>query len=320
MALIESFMVKTAYGLGAGEAVELKAKSTESLLIKDVIVDGENCNYCVFDIDRTTVGFFRLDKHPLKSHLPYIWNNFAGAQMRNCAEARSSITLISYMIEKGWMRGYPVAAGQTFAVAPYYTDESLENVIIVYEKYDAGDIKSTDPCGSESKEYIFVNYGRVDDSVTGSATKEVNVCMTAKEFPDFPIGASVPSKTTIELLGILGTEVSSYTDESNYVYTKYLQLFKGRTCLFDRDKRGLPFLGYIGSITGGGKQYGKGFSLIGNWSTYFRKPPFVPPTPLVFNEGDEVKVFVVTEGKGSPTALSVKDLEIAFIERVKIME
>ena len=198
MALIEPFMVKTAYDLGAGEAVELKAKSTESLLIKDIVVDGQGCNYCVLDIDRTTVGFFRLDGHTLRSHLPYTWSDFVGERMRNCCDTRISVTLLSYMIEKGWMRGYPVAAGQTFTIAPYNNNENLGSVVIVYEKYDAGDIKPTDPCGSESGEYVFVNYGRVDNNVSGTATKEIKVCVTAKEFPDFPVGATVPSKTTIE--------------------------------------------------------------------------------------------------------------------------
>ena len=38
MAVIEPYMVKTALGVGADTAVELTAKTGESLLIKDVII------------------------------------------------------------------------------------------------------------------------------------------------------------------------------------------------------------------------------------------------------------------------------------------
>jgi len=45
MALIEPFMVKTQIGLGADEAVEVTAKTGESLLIKDVIILNSDDEY-----------------------------------------------------------------------------------------------------------------------------------------------------------------------------------------------------------------------------------------------------------------------------------
>jgi len=319
MALKEPFMVKTSMGVGVDTAVELTAKTGESLLVKDVIIGRSNDEYVVLEVDKTTVGFFRIDAHVLGSHLP---------PNRTCARASSSymgfdatrsITLLSYMIEQGWMRGYPVGEGQTFRVKPYTSGKKLNDVVIIYEKYDAGDIKPTDPNGSEAKEYIFVNYGRPSEDLTASKDYEVDTCVTTEEFPDFPFKEAVPSKTTIEILAVLGSETIKYTDSANYVLTKFLKMFRGRTCLFDRDKQGLPFYQYIFSGISAGTYFGQGFSYVGNYSAFDRRKPFIPPKPLIFPAGTEVKVFITAEAKGSDS-LDKKYAEIAFIEKVTITE
>ena len=320
MALIEAFMIKSQFAVGADTAVELQAKTGESLLVKDVMVFAGTDDYLLLEIDKTTVGFFRIDWNNLGSHLSINRASVDGSVSYTGFRASKSITLLSYMIDKGWMRGYPVAEGQTFRVKPYTTGKSLGHVLIIYEKYDAGDIKSTDPNGSEAGEYVYVNYGRPSESIKESKDYEVDTCVTTEEFPDFPFSASVPAKTTIEILGILGSEVMDYDDASNYVYTKYLKMFKGRTCLFDRDKQGLAFYGKSAATTTAGIHVGKGVSIIGNYSTKDRREPFVPPIPLTFEAGDEVKVFITAEAVGSSASIEPIYAEIAFIERVKIAE
>ncbi len=320
MALIEPFMVKTSLGTAADTAVELTAKTGESLLVKDVIIDGSDDEYCLLEVEKTTVGFFKVDNHIMGSHLPSTHAFTVDHQELRGMRTGGSITLISYMINRGWMRGYPVAEGQTFRVKPYTSGKKLGNVAIIYEKYDAGDIKATDLNGSEAKEYVFVNYGRPSQNLTANRDYEVDTCVTTEEFPDFPFGEAVPSKTTIEVLGILGTEVIDYDDASNYVFTKFLKLFKGRTCLFDRDKQGLPFYAYTFSGISAGIYRGQGFSIIGDYSAKDRREPFVPPTPLTFKAGDEVKVFITAGAVGSTASIDRKLAEIAFIEKVTITE
>jgi len=320
MALIEPFMVKSEFGVGADTAVELEAKSGESLLVKDVIIDNCSDDYVLLEVEKTTVGFFRASGHLLGSHLPCSQAYFKGEKYQRGVFAGGSITLISYMIKKGWMRGYPVAEGQTFRVKPYTSGESLGNVIIVYEKYDAGDIKSTDPNGSEAKEYIFINYGRSSSNLTQSKDYEVDTCVTTKEFPDFPFAKSVPSKTTIDILAILGSECIDYDDASNYVSTKYLKVFRGRTCLFDRDKQGLPFYQPVFSGISAGTHFGRGVSIIGNYSEYDRREPFVPPTPLTFGEGEEVKIYITALAEGTAAILGPKYAEIGIVEKVRVGE
>ena len=320
MALKESVMVKSDLDLGIGDVLELKAKTGESLLVKDVIIRGASDDYVVFDIDRTTVGFFRVDGHYLGSHLMSSQLDLRGTTHLVSVGVVKSPTLLNLLIERGWMRGYPVAEGQTFIVKPYDSSEKLGTCVIIYEKYDAGDIKATDPNGSEAKEYIFINYGRPQTNLTEAGDYEVKVPVTAKEFIDFPFGASVPSKTTVEILGILGSESIMFTSDTQYTNTRYLKLFKERTCLFDRDKYGLPFYQYTWAGMAAGVHFARGFSVVGNYSHKDGRLPFIPSTPLVFSEGDEVKVYI-TAGQGdSADTLNVKYAEIAFIERVKVGE
>jgi len=320
MALKESFMVKSEYDLSANESVELEARTGESLLVKDVIVFGADDDYALLEIEKTTVGFFRVDNHTLGSHLGANRAMTGDSYVYTGLRASKSITLISYMIEKGWMRGYPVAEGQTFRVKPFTTGKKLNDVVIIYEKYDAGDIKATDENGSESKRYIFVNYARPSSALTVAGDYEINTCITTEEFPDFPFGKSVPSKTTIEILAILGSESIDYDASDTYTYTKYLKMFKGRTCLFDRDKKGLPFRGVVYSGIGTATYFGRGLSVVGNYSTKDRREPFVPPSPLVFKEGEEVKVYITVGQATNEAYIDRKFAEIAFIERVTIEE
>jgi len=313
-------MVKTALGKSADEAVELTAKSGESLLVKDVIISGSDDEYVLLEVEKTTVGFFRVDGHPLGSHLPAPQLYVGDAEKLRGVIARASVTLLAYMIEKGWMRGYPVAEGQTFRVKPYTSGKKLNDVIIVYEKYDAGDIKATDPNGSESKEYIFINYGRPSSNINDAGDFDVNTCVTTKEFPDFPFGVEVPSKTTIDVLGILGSEVIRYLDSGTYTYTKFLKMFRGRTCLFDKDKQGLPFYASTFSGISTGYHIGRGFSVIGNYSSMDRRDPFIPPTPLTFGSGEEVKMYITAGKADVATAIEPKYAEIALIEKVTVAE
>jgi len=358
-------MVKSAFGKGADASVELKADTGEAFMVKDVIIHGSDDTYVLLEIEKTTVGFFRVDGGSLGSHLfaPF---GFAGHShtlaLSGTSRADASIayeaqvvdalgnasntelvaiddptkthyralkyayantpteTLLRYMIRKGWMAGYPVAEGQTFRVKPYTSGKKLNNVIIIYEKYDAGDIRKDMPNGSEAKEYVFVNYGQPESSLTSSGDYEIKTVKTTAEFPDFPIGDAVPSKHEIEILAVLGSESLDYDGSDDYTYTKYLKFFKGRKVLFDDDRNGLPFYQPVPTDAVVGTIFGEGFSVVGNYSKYDRREPFLPPTPLTFKAGDELKVYITAGQATSAGEIATGYAEIAFIERVKITE
>ena len=97
-------------------------------------------------------------------------------------------------------------------------------------------------------------------------------------------------------------------------------MFKGRTCLFDMDKKGIPFYGIKFSGITAGTHFGKGYSYIGNYTNKDRREPFVLPTPLTFSEGSELKIYISAEAVGSSASIDVKYGEIALIEKVTIGE
>jgi len=364
MALVEPYMVKTALGKGADTAVELTADTGEAFMVKDIIISGSDDAYVLVEIEKTTVGFFRVDGGSLGSHL-FVPFGFAGhshdldgvlagseptvgdeldikdalgnikqlniaVKSGGVADANRILryhfnnmpmeTLLAYMIRKGWMQGYPVAEGQTFRVKPFTSGKKLNDVIIVYEKYDAGDIKKDMPNGSEASEYVFVNYGQPSSALTSSGDYEINTVKTTAEFPDFPIGDAVPSKHEIEILGILGSESLDYDGSDDYTYTKYLKMFKGRKVLFDDDRNGLPFYQPLPSDITVGTIFAEGFSVVGNYSARDRREPFIPPTPLLFKAGDELKTYITAGQSTNAGCIAQGYAEIAFIERVKILE
>jgi len=320
MALIEPFMIKSAFGLSADTAVELTANTGESFMIKDVIICGASDDYALLEIDKTTVGFFRVDHGSLGSHLPVNRTSAKGNVNYSGFRADSSITLIAYMIRKGWMEGYPVAEGQTFRVKPFTSGKSLSNVIIIYEKYDAEDIKKDMPNGSNANEFVFVNYGQPSSPLTTGGDYEINKVVTCAEFPDFPIGDAVPAKQEIEILGVLGSEAIDYDGTDDYTCTKYLKFFKGRKVLFDEDRNGLPFYQPVFTDITAGTYFGRGISVVGNYSLRDRREPFLPQQPLIFKAGDELKVYITAEQGTNAGSISGDYAEIAFIERVKILE
>jgi len=320
MALVEPFMVKTVFGVAADTAVELSADTGEGFMIKDVLIYGSTDDYILLEIDKTTVGFFRVDGGALGSHLHFNRTNAGGAFAYSGFKADSSITLMTYMIRKGWMRGYPVAEGQTFRVKPFTSGKKLGNVVIIYEKYDAEDIKKDMPNGSEASEYVFVNYGQPSSPLTTAGDYEINTVKTSAEFPDFPIGDAVPSKHEIEILGVLGSESIDYDGSDDYTYTKYLKFFKGRKVLFDENRVGLPFYQIVFSGISAGTYFGRGLSVVGNYSIMDRREPFVPQKPLTFKAGDELKVYITAGQATNAGSIDTEYAEIAFIERVKILE
>ena len=317
MALVEPFMVKSAYNLGSGESFTLKADTGESFLVKDIFLIKGGSDYCAISIDRDTVGFFRTQSHTLRSHL-FPPKEQSGLSYTGVRSIRSK-TLLSLMIEKGFFKGFPVAEGQKFVISPYPETTSLGNVLVIYEKYDAGDIKKEDINGSEAKEYVYVAYGRISEEVKSAGEYVYDVMINPEEFADFPFERECPAKTEIELLGIIGWEAISISDASNYTYTKYLKLFKGRKLLFDTEKKGLPmYQWYLSGTTG--QVGGRGLSVCGQYTEVDYRLPLIFDTPITFTAGEELRIVLDVGAVGSGNAFSDRFLELGVILRTKITE
>ena len=224
-------------------------------------------------------------------------------------------TLLSLMIEKEIIAGYPVAVGETFTITGVKQANAIQ--VVIYERYDAEDMKAEMPNGSKCSDYTFVNYGNAGGNITTVTTTEYTASKNPAEFPDFPFGKVVPAKTKIELLSILASDFAPHdNDGSDQIWTEYINLIADRITLFDEDRNGLLLYGPSGTNVGARNRVGEGHSLIGNYSDVDLRLPLDIPGGLVYAAGDELGVYLTTGGAGTPKTIDIYEGEIAFIEKI----
>jgi len=285
-------------------SLKLEADTGEAFIIKDVFAQMATDDYAEFSIDKTTVGYFRNDNNVLGSHIHYTLTD---------SEKK---TLLGLLWDRGIFKGYPVAEGQTFTVKV----GTAQLLGIVYDIYEPGDISSEMENGSEAKEYMLINYGRKAASGNlANGDNEYTYSKLPSEFPEFPFGKDVPAKTTIDLYGILGSDIGKTSGTgSNKQVTYYLKLMKEREVLFNEDKYGLLMCGI--APTSDATDIGKGYSQVGNYSYVDRRLPFFFTEPLSFSAGEELTVVLNTYVSAGSANITVAEGEIAFIEKVRRTE
>jgi len=316
MALRNALMVKSGIELEVGEAVEIQADTGESFLVKDVIVSNPAVDYVDFYIDKTSVGRFRV-KATLGNHLARGIGNGVPEVLPE-VETRRSMTILRFLEDVGIFKGYPIAEGQTFSVKPSDSSKSMGHCLIIYEVYDAGDITAEQENGTLSDTYLLLSYGQISETIDEQGEYRYDKSNIPAEFPQFPFGEVVPAKTTIEIYGIIGSEVMYYKDPNNYIYTTYLKLMKGREVLNDEDRNGIPLYGVSGVSGTDVHTFGRGLSIIGNHSDLDVRQPLIFTEPMIFEAGEELTVTLKVAKEGTD-AISIdnKYTEIAFIEKVK---
>jgi len=285
-------------------SLELEANTGEAFLVKDIFVDAFTNGYTEVSIDKTTVGYFRTDYTNLGNHLHFLLQD---------SEKK---TLLGFLRDKGIFKGYPVAEGQSLIV----DSGSTVAIGILYDIYEPGDISSEMENGSDAKEYMLINYGRKSASgYLADGDNEYTYSTLPSEFPEFPFGRVVPAKTTIDLYGILASDVGKTSaSAANKQYTKHLKLIKEREVLFDEDKVGLPLEGITPSSDN--TNLGLGISVIGNYSELERRLPLMFSVPLSFEAGEELTVIMNTEVSKGSANITTAEGEVAFIEKVRRTE
>ena len=285
-------------------SLELEADTGEAFLVKDIFVQGASGNYTTVTIDKTTVGYFRTDTGNLGNHLHFVSDDLFKK------------SLLGLLWDRGIFKGYPVAEGQNIIVNP----GTSMKIAVVYDIYEPGDISSEMENGSDAGEYLLINYGRKASSGNlADGDNEYTYTKLPSEFPDFPFGKDVPAKTTIDIYGILASDVAKMSGTgANVQKTQYLKLIKEREVLFDEDKRGLMLYGYVPS--GDGTNIGVGWGVIHNYTDVDPCMPLLFSAPLSFGAGEELSVVVNTEVSLGSANISVALGEVAFIEKVRRTE
>jgi len=286
----------------------LEADTGESFLIKRIeCVPSANDTYLTLRVDKVTVGFYRV-KGRSGNHLGSL---VKGERRRNIME---------WLNLHGINVTIPVAEGQVFSVSRY---NEAGTVIVIYDIYDAGDIKATMENGSDARTYTFLQYLDVGTGLTDAGDALCDVSLSPAEFPAFPAGAPVPSKTEIEVLGIVGSPFVMGKSGPASFGSKFLKLIKDREVLFDEDRNGIPFNGEDATATSAA--YNCNYSLIGPYvsvledsATVVDGEPLLFDPPLRFTSGDELNIYINCSETGTATwASDVVDL--ATILRVRKM-
>jgi len=233
--------------LGAAD-LTLKANTGESLLVKDVRIYEPVAVYTNFLIQRTSVGYFRVQSL-LGNHLHFHQGRAshshdlyfgavtgahtgAGALLQDAAEADTVLAIDAAVANTDYLRvphmthtpsSYKetilsylgkkgIFKGYPIAEGETFTIELCTDATAVkmveYEIYDAGDITSEMENGSKSGAYLYVNYGDTGANLQAVADVVLNETNNPTEYPDFPFGGLVPAGQKIEMIGILASDVA----------------------------------------------------------------------------------------------------------------
>ncbi len=212
----------------------LEANAGESFLIKGLYVKPQADNtYLILKVDRKTVGVYRIYGR-------------SGNQLDRINLGYSHKNLMEFLQVQGVNCSIPVAEGQSFSVSAVGTSPT---VVIVYDLHSAGDITAAMPNGTDSKEYMFMQYMDISDTADASETLVLDTSLSPAEFPDFPCGKAVPANTQIEILGLVGSPCGKGSSESNFIGSSFVKLVKERETLFDEDRNGIPFFSLYNETT-----------------------------------------------------------------------
>ncbi len=298
--LLTSNMIKRITASGGGD---LQAKAGESLRVKRIeCIPSSNDTYLTVRVDRVTTAYYRV-KGKSGNHLS---TNRTGYLKRNIME---------FLERAGVNVSIPVAEGQTLNISRY---AETGNVVVIYDRYTAGDVLASDPNGSESNSITYLQYAKIGTTPAASGDHKLDTAITPSEFPDFPCGKVVEARHTVEMFGVVGCPFNNADTGPKGFATTFMKFVKDREVLFDTDRNGIPFDDQDATATG--DDYGANFSLIGpqtevllNTNAIMPGEPLMFEPALRFEAGSELSVYLTLVVTASPTWDGIED--VAFILR-----
>jgi hypothetical protein len=295
MALRQQNAVKRA---AAATSLTLLAHTGEAFRIRRIYCAGSGTSpdYLTVKAERRTVGFYRVAGKS-GNHL-----FFPGY--------RQSYNLMEWLAANNIDVSIPIAEGESLTITSAGT---LTFLAVVYDIYDAADVKNTERNGSASGEIAWVQYMTYNTAITASGEVELDTLLSPKDFQNFPVGQVVPSNYEILLAAIIGAPADVGASSANVGLTTLLRLVKNGDSLFDEDSGGLTFRGAAATTTG--ITYLGNISLVGSAADVTFGEPLKLNPPLMFREGDELNVNVnVSFVSGSFTAAAI-DLALLLVSK-----
>jgi len=273
------------------EGLTLQADIGESMRVRAIYTGGiTDPSYLSAKIDNFTVAYYRVYGRR-GNHLGCITPEVTG------------VNLMRQLVERGLKFAIPIAEGQKLTL-PVCTGSGY--MVVLYDRYSAGDVKATEPNGTQSKTFSFIQYLDESAVLDASGDMPLDTALTPSEFPDFPAGKSVPPKMRIKCHGIVGSPAANYASGDNGFWTTYLKMIRDREVLFDEDRLGFLFVGQL--VSGPGGDYGDVQTLIGTGAESaaadnnfkFDDPYWFDPA-LVFTSGEELNVILSWMKAGTHT-------------------
>ena len=313
MAIVNPFMVKSILGTEAETELVLEADSGSSLMVRDILTCPEADRYLTVKTAKSLVGHFRIDTVDLGSHLSDIIAPGIATKEPTVPPYRPSI--LHQMAEQGIFKGYPIAEGQKMVLA-HDDDGAMGNTVIVYEEYEAGDITSEMPNGTEADEYTYVNYGRFGTAPALIGTYHYDTQFSPTEFPAFPFDKVVPAHKTIDVHALLASDRNIIAG-ANGLATTFYALKSERENLFDEDLRGIlavaPVAGLANNVLSE-----EGASILGEGSHLYRRPVLWFDPAIHFDSGEELNIFAsMVLGGGAEAAIDLVQSEIGVVQTVR---
>jgi len=259
--------------------------------------------FLTVQIDRVTVGYIQLGTTILHQ-IPYQQSN------------QQSNTIFDQLRAAGINMDYPIPEGSTLTLT---TGANWARCTIEYEIWDAADVKATEPNGSQSKEYVFLQYGTYNVAIVAAGTYDLNNVHNPVEFPNFPFGANVPSKTRMEILGIgcPAQIMSGAAFATDWIDSTYLRLYREREVLFDEDRAGIVIDADDTALAANTTMYYyEDFSMLPYGGAGTFKPIYLFPTPLGFDAGEELAVQMAFTLAGAGATIAVNTLYVCMPIRV----
>ena len=271
--------VKQLIASGGGDLI---APAGRSYLVTGIYcIASTNDTYLTIRVDRVTVAYYRVKGR-------------AGNHISPILKTYRVLNIMDFLAARGINVSIPVAEGQTLNVSRY---AEAGNVILLYDEYDAGDIRADMPNGSDAKEYTFLQYMSTSETPTASQDVLLDTSLSPAEFPDFPAGRVVPAKHEITMLGLVGHPFTTGAAGPENWGTTFVKLVRDREVLFDDDRNGIPFDGQDAAAIA--DAYMCNYSLIGacvpvllDTAVKAIGEPLIFTPPLIFGEGEELNIYL----------------------------
>lgn len=277
----------------------LQADADESFLVREILaVSGSAVDWLNIFVEGTQLGRFRT-YGKAGNHIP-VPGDVAGFGL--------GCTLFRLLAGLGWPIEYRIATGETMEIT-WDTNAVDSWAVIVYDIYDAADIKAEDMNGSRSKVRRYVHYG--DNAAVAAVAEEIDTSDMWTGGAEWPFDAEAVGEGHVyRIKGILSCPVAIGDGTAHVAHSTYLQLMKRGTVLFDEDRQGLPFRGDAGH-TAATDDYDPDGSVIGPMSEDNPNPPLIFDPALEFVEGDTLLTRVLFDAV--PTGLTAGAVEVGYL-------